>query len=61
MKGIIMKINTAFNTLSGVEFVSWAIKNGYDYFIKTGGNNESGWVWSKGSNPRQYKFNHNIK
>jgi hypothetical protein len=56
-----MRINTAFNRLSGVEFVSWAIKNGYDYFIKTGGNNESGWVWSKGSNPRQYKFNHNIK
>lgn len=54
-----MNIRQAFNQLSTKNFVNWCFDRKYDYFIKISGNNESGWFWSKGKNPRQYKFNYN--
>lgn len=57
MRNTKMNIKQAFNTLSGVDFVSWALRNNYPYFIKIEGNSESGWIYPKNGN-RQYKFNH---
>lgn len=44
---------------NGREFVDWCFSQKYDYFIKIGpGKHESGWFWSKGKKPKQYKFNY---
>lgn len=55
-----MKISQAFNQLTQKDFVDWALKHKYDYFIKIEGSRESGWVWSKGANPKQYRFDYKI-
>lgn len=55
-----MKIKEAFNSMTTKEFVDWALKNNYDYFLKISGNYEEGWIWSKSKRPKQYKFGHKI-
>jgi hypothetical protein len=53
-----MNIRQAFNQLTAKEFVNWALKNKYSYFIAIEGNREHGWIWAKGSYPKQYKFDY---
>ena len=54
-----MNIKQAWNFYGNSrEFVDWCFEQKYDYFIKADNRHESGWFWSKGKNPRQYKFNY---
>jgi hypothetical protein len=55
-----MNIRTAYSTMSPKEFVDWALKNNYPYFIKIEGNRECGWVYPKNGST-QYKFDYKLK
>lgn len=52
-----MNIKQAYAQMSQKEFVDWALKNKYPYFIKIWGNRESGWIYSKRGDI-QYKFDY---
>ena len=54
-----MNIKQAYTQLTPYEFVNWALKNKYPYFIKIEGNRESGWIYPKKGN-KQYKFNYQV-
>lgn len=51
------RIDVAYNTLSGKEFVSWVIKNKYYYFIMIVDGVERGYVYNK-KKTKMYNFNH---
>lgn len=55
----IKRIDTAYNTLSGKEFVDWALKNNYYYFIVIGEGVEKGYIYNR-KGTKMYNFNHKI-
>jgi hypothetical protein len=55
-----MNIRTAYSTLTIKEFVNWALKNEYPYFIAIEGNREHGFIFPKRGN-KKYKFDYKIK
>jgi hypothetical protein len=52
-------ISQAFSSMKPKQFVDWALKNKYDYFIKIESNRETGWIWSKSKDSKQYRFDYN--
>ena len=55
-----MNILQAYNKLTQKQFVDWALKNKYPYFIVIEGNREHGWIYPKNGS-KQYKFDYKTK
>lgn len=55
-----MNIQQAYNTMTQKQFVDWAIKNDYPYFIAIEGNREYGSISPKNGKGRVYKFDYKV-
>ena len=54
-----MNIRQAYTQMTIKEFVNWALKNKYPYFIVVEGNRERGWIYPKRGST-QYKFDYKL-